>query len=57
MPKRPMQALDGADALLIVTEWKSSAVRLRHRDQDQAEDPIIFDGRNLFDPSCPAKPV
>jgi UDPglucose 6-dehydrogenase len=44
------EALQGADALLILTEWKSfrspdlAAVRslLRH--------PVIFDGRNLFDP-------
>jgi UDPglucose 6-dehydrogenase len=44
------EALEGADALIIVTEWKSfrspdfGAVRalLKH--------PVIFDGRNLFEP-------
>jgi len=46
----PMQALDGADALLIVTEWKEfrspdfSAIRQR------LKTPVIFDGRNLYDP-------
>ena len=46
----PMQALDGADALVIVTEWKEfrspdfSAIRQR------LKMPVIFDGRNLYDP-------
>lgn len=46
----PMQALDGADALAIVTEWSEFrtpdfgvlAAKLR--------DKVIFDGRNLYDP-------
>lgn len=43
-------ALDGADALLILTEWQE------FRDPDFAEikrrlaAPLIFDGRNLFEP-------
>jgi len=47
----PLAALDGADALLIVTEWKEfrspdfDAVKKRLRQ------PLIFDGRNLYDPS------
>jgi UDPglucose 6-dehydrogenase len=47
----PMQALDGADALLIVTEWKA------FRSPDFAEikarlrQPLIFDGRNLYEPA------
>ncbi len=46
----PMDAADRADALLIVTEWKA------YRSPDFAEliarlkTPVIFDGRNLFDP-------
>ena len=49
--ERPMDALSGADALVIATEWKAyrspdfSAVRAALRD------PIIFDGRNLYEPS------
>ena len=47
----PMDALYGADALVIVTEWKAFKspdfmeikARLKH--------PVIFDGRNLFEPS------
>ena len=46
----PMAALSGADALVIVTEWKEfrspdfEAIRLALRH------PVIFDGRNLYDP-------
>jgi len=47
----PMKALDGADALLIVTEWKV----FRSPDFDdikkKLKQPLIFDGRNLYDPS------
>ncbi|NVO07233.1 MAG: UDP-glucose/GDP-mannose dehydrogenase family protein [Rhodoferax sp.] len=43
-------ALVGADALLIVTEWKE----FRSPDFDaikaQLKAPVIFDGRNLYDP-------
>jgi UDPglucose 6-dehydrogenase len=46
----PLAALDGADALAIVTEWKEFRSpdfgeirkRLRH--------PVVFDGRNLYEP-------
>jgi len=43
-------ALQGADALLIVTEWKE----FRSPDFDSIKStlksPVIFDGRNLYDP-------
>ncbi|MEW5889357.1 MAG: UDP-glucose/GDP-mannose dehydrogenase family protein [Pseudomonadota bacterium] len=47
----PLEALYGADALVIVTEWKefrspdfpTIKARLKH--------PVIFDGRNLYDPA------
>ena len=45
-----MGALEGADALLIVTEWKE----FRSPDFDSIKSalksPVIFDGRNLYDP-------
>ena len=48
--KNPMEALDQADALVIVTEWKE----FRSPDFDaikgQLKNPLIFDGRNLYDP-------
>jgi len=44
-------ALIGADALAIVTEWQE----FRSPDFDQIKtqltDPVIFDGRNLYDPA------
>jgi UDPglucose 6-dehydrogenase len=45
-----MQALDGAAALVIVTEWK--AFRSPDFEQIKARllNPVIIDGRNLFDP-------
>jgi UDPglucose 6-dehydrogenase len=51
----PLEAVRGADALVIVTEWKEFRspsfdeihARLRH--------PVIFDGRNLYDPASVAR--
>ena len=51
--ERAMDALQGADALVIVTEWKEfrspdfSAIRAALRE------PVLFDGRNLFAPELP----
>jgi UDPglucose 6-dehydrogenase len=45
------QALEGADALAIVTEWQE----FRSPDFDslrvKLKQPVIFDGRNLYDPA------
>ena len=49
--ENPLAALDGADALVIVTEWKEfrspefAAIKAR------LKTPAIFDGRNLYDPA------
>jgi UDPglucose 6-dehydrogenase len=43
-------ALDGADALMIVTEWKQYRVPDFERMRSLMRQPIIFDGRNLFNP-------
>ncbi len=44
------EALEGADALIIVTEWRE----FRSPDFDnikaRLKNPVIFDGRNLYDP-------
>ncbi|MEN5041174.1 UDP-glucose/GDP-mannose dehydrogenase family protein [Stenotrophomonas sp. TWI1149] len=43
-------ALEGADALVVVTEWKQfrspDFIRLR----EMLSDAVVFDGRNLYDP-------
>jgi len=48
---RPYGALEGADALAIVTEWNE----FRNPDFEEMRhllrDPVIFDGRNLYDPA------
>jgi UDPglucose 6-dehydrogenase len=47
----PMAALEGATALVIVTEWKA----FKSPDFDAVKaalsDNVIFDGRNLYEPS------
>jgi len=47
----PLAALQGANALAIVTEWK--AFRSPDFDVIRAvlKEPLIFDGRNLYDPA------
>jgi UDPglucose 6-dehydrogenase len=42
--------LDGADALAIVTEWQEFRSPDLERIRDTLKDPVIFDGRNLYEP-------
>jgi UDPglucose 6-dehydrogenase len=44
-------ALDGADALLIVTEWKVFRAPDLARVKSLLKSPVIFDGRNLYEPA------
>ena len=47
----PMAAAQGADALVVVTEWQE----FRSPDFDELKrvlkEPLVFDGRNLYDPA------
>jgi UDPglucose 6-dehydrogenase len=43
-------ALHGADALVIVTEWKSFRVPDFDQLLTELKDKVVFDGRNLYDP-------
>lgn len=49
--KSPQAALQGADALIVVTEWQM----FRSPDFDMIKQtlnsPVIFDGRNIYDPA------
>ena len=47
----PMAALDGADALVIVTEWKEFRSPDFGEMKRRLKAPLVFDGRNLYDPS------
>ena len=51
----PMDALDGADALAIVTEWKEFRSPDFEAIKARLKTPVIFDGRNLYDPATPRK--
>ncbi len=51
----PMAALQGADALAIVTEWKQFRVPDFHRVAQALADRVVFDGRNLYDPAVVAR--
>ena len=43
-------ALQGADALAIVTEWQEFRSPDFEAIKSTIKDPVIFDGRNLYDP-------
>lgn len=43
-------ALDGADALVVVTEWKQFRSPEFAHLRDTLKDAVVFDGRNLYDP-------
>jgi len=47
----PLAALDGADALVIVTEWKEFRSPDFEEIKRRLKTPLIFDGRNLYDPA------
>ena len=50
LAEHPYDALEGADAMVLVTEWKP----FRHPDfgaiRKALKQPVIFDGRNQYDP-------
>ena len=48
-------ALKGADALVIVTEWQAFKAPDFDFIRQQLRQPLIFDGRNLFEPKRMAK--
>jgi len=50
----PMDALTGADALAIVTEWKAFRSPDFGQLRQLLKEPVIFDGRNLFAPDVMA---
>jgi UDPglucose 6-dehydrogenase len=47
----PMAALEGADALAIVTEWKEFRSPDFQRIKEVLRTPAVFDGRNLYEPA------
>ena len=51
LAKSAYQAAEGADALAIVTEWQEFRSPDFERLKEILKDPVIFDGRNLYDPA------
>ncbi|HEY1601254.1 MAG TPA: UDP-glucose/GDP-mannose dehydrogenase family protein [Pirellulales bacterium] len=49
--EHPYDALDGADALAIVTEWKQFLRPDFDEMRRRMKSPVIFDGRNLYEPA------
>jgi len=47
----PMQAVKGADALVVMTEWKAFKSPSFTALKAALRQPVIFDGRNLYEPS------
>ena len=43
------QAVDGADALLLMTEWKEFRLPRWEEIKQAMHAPVVFDGRNIFD--------
>jgi len=48
--KSASDALAGADALIIITEWKEFRTPDFEAMRDALADRVVFDGRNLYDP-------
>ena len=48
--KTNYEALTGADALIILTEWNEFRHPNFQRIRSMLKEPVIFDGRNLYDP-------
>jgi UDPglucose 6-dehydrogenase len=51
LSESPLGCLDGANALIIVTEWKEFRSPDFAQIKRRLAQPLIFDGRNLYDPS------
>src|SRR5438477_7563318 len=47
----PLAACDGADGLVIVTEWKEFRGQDLESVRAKLQQPLVFDGRNLYDPA------
>ena len=49
--KRNYDALRGADALIVVTEWNEFRRPNFERIKELLKNPVVFDGRNIYDPA------
>ncbi len=54
LAEQAMDALEGADALAIMTEWTQFRTPDFQAIRNRLKHPVIFDGRNLYDPQLVA---
>jgi UDPglucose 6-dehydrogenase len=47
----PYDALDGVDAVALITEWSEFHLPDFHRMAELMKEKVIFDGRNIYDPA------
>ena len=52
---KPAEALQGADALVVVTEWNVFRSPDFEMIKAVLKNPVVFDGRNLYDPAAMGK--
>ena len=50
----PLEAIEGAEALILATEWSEFANVDLATVKEKMHTPMVFDGRNLFDPQTMA---
>lgn len=48
--KSAYEAANGADGLVIVTEWNEFKLLDLAKIKDKMKNPVVFDGRNIYDP-------
>jgi UDPglucose 6-dehydrogenase len=48
--KNPYDVADGADAVIVVTEWNEFKQLDLEKVKESMKSPVIFDGRNIYDP-------
>jgi UDPglucose 6-dehydrogenase len=53
--EKPEHAIEDADALVIVTEWREFRSPDFEAIKTALRAPVIFDGRNLYDPRLIAR--
>lgn len=51
MVNSSLEALDGADALAVVTEWNEFRAPDFAEIKSRLKTPVVFDGRNVYDPA------
>lgn len=49
--RSPLEAIQGADALVILTEWEEFKKIPLEQIKNALNQPVIIDGRNIFDPA------